>query len=466
MATLVHTVKVIEQNRVAPPSGSVPETSLPLTFFDVFWVQPHAVRQIVFFELSDSKTHLSSLKQSLSLALQRFYPLAGTLRLSPLTGEHEIHYTDGDSVPLTIVESDSDFHELVADHPIDTAEFHPLVAELPTASGLISLQFTIFPNSGFSIGLTVLHVVADGSSAMQFMKYWASVCRLGHEASLMNSPLPLYDRSLIQDPKGLKRIFLDLITMSTKREDQKPRSVQAQSQQQGHMVRATFVLTRANIEELRQRVTMARAAHMEEGGEKKPIHVSSFVLTCAHVWVCLTKVRAVEADQTVHFGFAVDCRGRMRMGPPIPISYFGNCITMCIVSAKGSDIAMGGDDDDDGFVAACEGISRVIQRLDDDDHDDGVLGGSDRWFRRLLSMMAAGEPLITVAGSSRLGVYDMDFGFGRPRKAELISIEDTGAISLAESRDNAGRGIEVGLALPKHEMEQFTYYYDKGLKNH
>ncbi|XXG39032.1 hypothetical protein AAC387_Pa01g0099 [Persea americana] len=120
MATLVHTVKVIEQNRVAPPSGSVPETSLPLTFFDVFWVQPHAVRQIVFFELSDSKTHLSSLKQSLSLALQRFYPLAGTLRLSPLTGEHEIHYTDGDSVPLTIVESDSDFHELMEAAPCNS----------------------------------------------------------------------------------------------------------------------------------------------------------------------------------------------------------------------------------------------------------------------------------------------------------------------------------------------------------
>ncbi|XXG39028.1 hypothetical protein AAC387_Pa01g0097 [Persea americana] len=130
----------------------------------------------------------------------------------------------------------------------------------------------------------------------------------------------------------------------------------------------------------------------------------------------------------------------------------------------GSDIAMG-DDDDDGFVAACKGISRAIQRLDGND-DDGVLGGSDRWFRRLLSILASGERIITVAGSPKLGVYDIDFGFGRPRKVEVISIEETGAISLAESRDDAGRGIEVGLALPKHEMEQFTYYYEKGLKNH
>eukprot|EP00268_Persea_americana_P016210 TRINITY_DN17675_c1_g1_i1.p1 TRINITY_DN17675_c1_g1~~TRINITY_DN17675_c1_g1_i1.p1 ORF type:complete len:463 (+),score=63.44 TRINITY_DN17675_c1_g1_i1:1903-3291(+) len=462
MATMVHTVNVIDQSRLTPPSGSVAETSLPLTFFDVPWLGVHAVRRIFFFEFSDSKTHLPSLKQSLSIALQHFYPLAGTLRLSPQTGEHEIHYTDGDSVPLTIAESDLDFHELIVDHPRDTAEFHPLVAELP-ASDLISLQFTLFPNSGCSIGLTVHHVVADGSSTMQFMKHWASICRLGHELSLMNSLLPLYDRTLIPDPKGLKRIILDHVMMSMGKEDQKPGSIQAQSQQQRHMVRATFVLTQAKIEELRQRVTMARAAHMEEGGEKKPIHVSSFVLMCTHVWVCLTKARA-EGDQMVHFGFAVDCRGRMKRGLLVPVTYFGNYITMCIVSAKGSDIAMG-DDDDDGFVAACKGISRAIQRLDGND-DDGVLGGSDRWFRRLLSILASGERIITVAGSPKLGVYDIDFGFGRPHKVEVISIEETGAISLAESRDDAGRGIEVGLALPKHEMEQFTYYYEKGLKNH
>ncbi|XXG39031.1 hypothetical protein AAC387_Pa01g0098 [Persea americana] len=115
------------------------------------------------------------------------------------------------------------------------------------------------------------------------------------------------------------------------------------------------------------------------------------------------------------------------------------------------------------FMAACEAISGAIQRFDD---DDGVLGRSDGWFRRLLSIMEAGERIISVAGSPRLGFYDMDFGSGRPSKVVVTSIEQRGGISLAESRDDAGRGLEVGVALPKHEMEQFTYYYDKGLKNY
>ncbi|KAJ8647070.1 hypothetical protein MRB53_000093 [Persea americana] len=464
----VHTINVMEHCRVSPPAGSVAETSLPLTFFDLIWLRVNVVvRSVSFFELSDCKvqTHLPYSKQSLSLALQRFYPLAGALRLSPQTGEYEIHYTDGDSVPLTVVESDSDFYELVMDHPRDMAEFLPLVAELP-ASDLISLQLTVITDSGFSIGLAVPHVVADGHGIMNFMRHWGSICRLGHESDSMSLLLPLHDRALIPDPNGLKRIFLDHVKMAMAKQGQNQQNlwpVQAQSQ---HMVRATFVLTRAKIEELRQRVTMAREGIMEEGGEKKPIHVSSFVLMCARVWVCLTKARAVEGDQMVLFGFGVDCRGRMRMAQPIPATYFGNCVTMCIVSARGSDIAMGDDADGGGgarFMAACEAISGAIQRFDD---DDGVLGRSDGWFRRLLSIMEAGERIISVAGSPRLGFYDMDFGSGRPSKVVVTSIEQRGGISLAESRDDAGRGLEVGVALPKHEMEQFTYYYDKGLKNY
>ena len=40
-----------------------------------------------------------------------------------------------------------------------------------------------------------------------------------------------------------------------------------------------------------------------------------------------------------------------------------------------------------------------------------------------------------------------DFGWGRPKRIEEISIDTTRAISLTESRDLEG-GIEVGLALP------------------
>lgn len=150
----------------------------------------------------------------------------------------------------------------------------------------------------------------------------------------------------------------------------------------------------------------------------------------------------------------MDCRSRL--DPPIPVAYFGNCIGACFARAKGSDIAGG---DDDGFAVACKAIGRAIQRLDD---DGGALEGADQWLTGFFDVLAQGGRILSVAGSPRLRVYDTDFGFGRPCKVEVRSIEETGAMSLAERRD--GGGIEVGLALPECEMERFASLYKEGLK--
>ncbi|EAZ23075.1 hypothetical protein OsJ_06770 [Oryza sativa Japonica Group] len=60
----------------------------------------------------------------------------------------------------------------------------------------------------------------------------------------------------------------------------------------------------------------------------------------------------------------------------------------------------------------------------------------------------------SVAGSTRFRVYDVDFGFGRPAKVEIVSVAKTGAVSAAEDRSGAG-GIEVGIALPPESMDTF-----------
>lgn len=176
------------------------------------------VQRIFFYEFSHpntiTTTHfleslLPNLKQSLSLALQLFYPLSANLRLSPETGEHEPHYVD--SVSLTVAESAAeDFHRLVSNHPKDAKEFHPVVPNLPTSSSLLALQVTLFPNSGISIGICLHHVAADGRSLAHFMKSWSSINRTGHLSSI--SALPLYDRALIKDPNGLKKLFKDQMT--------------------------------------------------------------------------------------------------------------------------------------------------------------------------------------------------------------------------------------------------------------
>ena len=85
------------------------------------------------------------------------------------------------------------------------------------------------------------------------------------------------------------------------------------------------------------------------------------------------------------------------------------------------------------------------------------------WVRSVREYASARA--VTVAGSPKLRMYAAaDFGgaWGRPKKVEIASVERTGALALAESgRDGDGGGIEVGLALPRAEMEAFrTFYLD------
>jgi hypothetical protein len=68
-----------------------------------------------------------------------------------------------------------------------------------------------------------------------------------------------------------------------------------------------------------------------------------------------------------------------------------------------------------------------------------------------------------TAGSPQFELYNTDFGWGKPMKVEMISIDRTGAISVSDTRDSAG-GIKVGLVLKKHEMKVFALIYAKGLE--
>ncbi|CDY15958.1 BnaA04g11530D [Brassica napus] len=67
-------------------------------------------------------------------------------------------------------------------------------------------------------------------------------------------------------------------------------------------------------------------------------------------------------------------------------------------------------------------------------------------------ILPPGSQLVSVAGSTRFGVYGLDFGWGRPERVLVVSIDQGEAISMAEGRDGNG-GVEIGFSLKKHEME-------------
>ncbi|XVE93523.1 hypothetical protein REPUB_Repub01dG0202100 [Reevesia pubescens] len=458
-------LKVLDSSHVSPPPGSVPTTSLRLTFFDLPWFSFPNIQRLFFYEfqyptLDFMDTILPLLKHSLSLTLQHFFPFAANIICPPQPGKPYIHYKDGDSVTFMVVESTADFNHVIANYPRDVKLLHPFAPKLPmapvTADGtrilpIITFQVTMFPNAGICIGSNYRHVGGDGRTFMHFMSLWTSVYRAGGNLGCLEKSLPMWNRDVIKDPDGTESFLLKMYWnwVSSYGENSGLTHVALAADQ----VRATFVLGRTHVERLKHLVT---AQCMKEA-DSEQLHLSTFVVTCALIWVSLIKSQESvknlsddDDDKFYYFLFPFDCRNRLEF--PIPETYLGNCLKPSITEMKKSELI-----GENGFVLAAKAIGSKVKEM-----EKSGLRGVENWIPTLVERIRSGR-LIAVAGSPKLHFYDVNFGWGRPSKVELIHIESGEAISLAECRDEQG-GIEVGLALNKNQMDEFVATFEQSLK--
>ncbi|KAB2023052.1 hypothetical protein ES319_D07G254800v1 [Gossypium barbadense] len=439
-------MEILEVTQVAPISNSPESTTefrLPLTFSDIFWFKLPPVERLFFYQLDEltpacfNSVILPKLKRSLSLTLVHYLPLAGNLKWPPNEPKPIILYTPNDGVSLTVAHSDADFNILSSDGVYDAAELHPLKPDLVTSdvsASAIAVQVTLFPNKGFCIGITAHHAVLDGQTTTMFIKSWAHICKQGNEE---NSPLPpeltpFFDRSVVKGPDGLDMLYLNQwLASSGSDSDTSKKSLKITTSAGGgaasDLVRATFEITQ--------------------------VHLSTFVLSFAYVTTCMVKARGGDGDRKVAFAFTADCRPLLN--PPVSQNYFGNCNRPKFVMAKARDFL-----DENGFVFAVQKASGMVKDL----MERWVLEGMEKILSYSLDVLKEASEsnlqIITVAGSPRFGVYGTDFGWGKPHKVVIVSIEKNGAISMAESRDGSG-GVEIGLALHKHEMNNFSWLFPR-----
>ncbi|PKA66434.1 Anthocyanin 5-aromatic acyltransferase [Apostasia shenzhenica] len=458
-------IRIIEQIQVSPSLPSQPP--IPLTFLDTVWFAVPPVERLFFYDFPHPTSvfidrHLPSLTASLSVTLRTFYPLAGIIHRSPGSADQfEIAYTEGDSVSLTVAEYAGgdirDFSGYRSRELVKLRLMVPKSAAPPNSPEVVawwpamSVQVTLFPNQGLCIGLAVHHSVCDGTSLMRFRLSWAAACRSvkggpSGEASAADPP-PLLDRSIIVDTRGARLKLLEQARrfVAERNKEQGRTEQPPPDQSSSNLVCSTFVLSAAMIEKLKKRVLEAVA---EEEGIPK-FHCSAFVVSCGYSWSCLVKSRNIDGEATVHFGFSVDWRPRTT--PAIPSNYFGNCLGGGFTEMKASKVM-----ESKGFVAAAAAIGKSIDSLQGMDVAENVLMIMDRYVE-----LARNLPL-SVAGSPRFRVYDTDFGWGRPAKVEVTSVAETDAMSLAESREEAG-GIEIGMVLSRVHMEAFRAFFESGL---
>ncbi|KAI7757336.1 hypothetical protein M8C21_017120 [Ambrosia artemisiifolia] len=444
-------MNVHEQHKVSPLPATVGNGLLPLTYFDFLWLTQPPIHNLFFYELSITQTQfietiIPSLKHSLSITLQHFFPFAGNLFVFPTsTKKPEIRYVEGDSVVVTFTECNLDFNELTGNHPRDCEMFYhltPLLGEpykTPdfTKIPLFSIQVTLFPNSGISIGMTNHHCLGDASTRFYFLKAWTSIARFGSDESfLANGTMPFYDRP-IENP-SLDENYLKFAKVENFQEKYQPPKLCGPTDK----VRATFILPRTVLNKLKNLVS-AQLPTL--------VYVSSFTVACAYIWSCIANT---GKDGLQMFGFTIDCRARMN--PAIPAAYFGNCVGGCMALEQ-SKLLTGKE----GFVNAAKLLGESLhKRLTD---KDGVV----REIESFGDLFANGIPttMIGVAGTPKLKFYEMDFGWGKPKKIETISIDYNGSISMNACKENS-EDLEIGVCLTTIEMECFVRIFKHGLEEY
>ncbi|XP_074379851.1 malonyl-coenzyme A:anthocyanin 3-O-glucoside-6''-O-malonyltransferase-like [Apium graveolens] len=482
MASNTPILKVIGHCQVSPPSGTVAQNYMPLTFFDLLWLDFSPFSRLLFYHLNISLTdftqiHVPSLKNSLSLALQHYFPLAGNL-LIPTTCDHDsasvakpsIRYLDGDSVSFTVAEYDADFIRLTGNQSRDFNDLSCLAPQLPPAikerllddgcevqvSPVLAIQVTCCPGQGICIGFTSSHAVADGSTIFNFIRAWGLISKSTMNISddapsmmLKNSQLfslPFYDRSVIEDPKNLAGTYLS--QMGENYSSQTSPTL-APPPAPAKKVRATFVLNQSDIEALKKLVST-----------KLPrlSHISSFTVACGYTWSCLAKTQKAidsnEEDEEEHLIVAVNCRARL--DPPVSETYFGNCLTICFITTKNSELI---GEENEGLIKAAELIGQSIHKKM---NEDGILKGAEMWYEEFKEVKTKWkrERITGIAGSPKFYFYNIDFGWGNPKKYEFVSEK----LSISGCKDAQG-DIEFGLCLTENEMMGFSAIFGEGLHN-
>ncbi|XP_060673297.1 anthocyanin 5-aromatic acyltransferase-like [Ziziphus jujuba] len=189
----------------------------------------------------------------------------------------------------------------------------------------------------------------------------------------------------------------------------------------------------------------------DESSSQHPIRVSTFSLTCGYIWICLLKSLETTKGKKSFLGFAADFRSRLE--PPLPATYFGNCISGSVVAADKESLL-----GENGLSSAVAAISEEIRKLDENGLFKGqpTTSSSDAENHEI-------QVTFSLAGSHRFNVYGVDFGWEKPRKVMMASLSMAETIGISDSKTSKG-GVQIELVLPKQEMEIFASLFAKGLE--
>ncbi|GMH29578.1 hypothetical protein Nepgr_031421 [Nepenthes gracilis] len=417
-------LKVKETNKAyVRPRKKLGIRECRLVTFDLPYLAFYYNQKLMIYRGDEYEKMAVKLKESLSLVLEEFYPLAGKLAKDD-DGVFKVEYDDGmDGVEVAeAVAAAGDDGETMSVDDLIAMEDMSFSSSLVPFNGVLNLEGLHRPllgvqltklRDGVVIGCGFNHAVLDGTSTWHFMSSWAKICS---GATTTVSVPPLHDRTKVRNT----RVKLNLALPS-----------HAPSKGDHHPSNGSTANGTPEPPPLREKIS--------DGS--KPF--STFQSLSVHIWRAVTTARQLNPEDHTVFTIFADCR--KRVDPPMPESYFGNLIhAIFTVTAAGLLLANPPEFGAGMIQKTIEAHdAKAIERRNEDWEGNPII----------FQYKDAGVNCVAVGSSPRFKVYDADFGWGAPRSVRSGSNNKFDGMVYLYPGKSGGRSIDVEISLEGKAME-------------
>ncbi|XP_071909437.1 uncharacterized acetyltransferase At3g50280-like [Coffea arabica] len=373
------------------------------------------------------KDFLQKLKESLSLTLVHFYPLAG--RLATLKQENPPIYSiyvDCTNLP------GAKFVHASVDLTIDdilTPIYMPKIVHSffdhvgavnhdGHSMSLMSIQVTELKD-GIFIGWSTNHLLVDGTSFWHFINTWSEVFNAKGQISTISRP-PILKRWF---PEGHRS---PVISLPFTHHDEFISRFQTPE-----LLERYFNFSAESLAKLKAKAN----------AECNSPNISTFQALSALLWRCITRARNMPADQQTIAGTSVN--SRLRINPPLSEEYFGNCVQGVAVTTTRGELLTNGL----GW-AACKLHELVINQT-----DRSIRDWVESWVKSpFIVWIGRFSNRIQIGSSPRFNIYGSEFGLGKALAVRSgFANKPDGKITLFPGREGGG-SMDVEVCLPQQTM--------------
>lgn len=372
---------------------------------------------------------LKDLKQSLSLTLVHFYPLAGRLATSKSENPSSyVVFVDCNNSPgarFTYATVDLTASDVLSPTyvPLVVQSFFDHDKALNHdghTKSLLTIQVTELID-GIFIGCSVNHSIVDGSSFWHFFNMWSEIFQgKGDDVSISRPPV-------------LNRWFPDghgpALSLPFTHHDQFLSPFEAPL-----LKERMFHFSSESIARLKAK------ANAESNTNK----ISSFQSLSALVWRCITRARNLPHDQVTCCRMAIN--NRSRLNPPLSPDYFGNSIQ----ALKAGVSTVGELLEQNLGWAAWQLHQAVVSHSDEKAREFLNLWLKSRFIYQIGKLF---DPHSVMMGSSpRFNKYGNEFGLGKALALRSGYAHKFSGKASAYPGHEGGGSIELEICLSPDEM--------------